>query len=722
MAYYEGDTDGGASGGESMESSGGEASYADISDNANENNFASSDAELEISDGSGDEINSENDVFSSTDSQLEGMGENNMAENTPAFASSDKELNAAFEDNSELGGSTDKVSEEPAEQIPEETVEKLPEETVEQLPEETEEKLPEETAEKLPEETAEKLPEETSDERPWQENIRPFYNTEDNNTYLRPYNEQLYINDRLSELRVAPNEVLAAVDRDSLRERIERDVYISPDESGRSKYLDITRAKGFVQEEMIKSTLDGDFEVTDHTVKSVHEDGSVTYTDIEASARHDVEISGGTVIHAGEKIAIESKSGDERYLSSQIQHIDKQLEGMPEDAHRMLFVTADVNHLSAADKEKLGETLAKNNATLNVLPYYSQDLTDAVLHMDPRIVSASSEIGAQIEGDIPDPATRTESRFSLSDIFGRRKDTAESVDNAAEDRALSPSEIAETRGADLTEERAAVIARERERLEADTETVKELLEEDRSLNELSESERAAVVNVAVARAMEQDPLMTADKAENFRSRIRFVDLAETANDNMVDERYARRIQGYYSPNTGMKINVDAYGTETSETLVTITHETIHMMAQRYDENNEAIPGMTGLKRGDLPQSSRNVGMNEGVTELYAARNTAELVPDREESSYVREVAVMESYESIVGTDMLNDAYMYNGAQPLKQDFDRYMGSGRFDDLCRMMDKMHDAENDHDLAAADSMRSELERILGEYSRNRKGGGV
>lgn len=226
----------------------------------------------------------------------------------------------------------------------------------------------------------------------------------------------------------------------------------------------------------------------------------------------------------------------------------------------------------------------------------------------------------------------TESKFSFFDILGKREHS-ENLDGITNDGVMHSEEFGETEADDrvvgdthIEQDREAVIAREQERLEADKKTVNELLEANRSLSELSETELNAVVNVAVARAMEQDPLLTADRAEKFRCCIRFIGLSEVIADNGGDEDYARMIQGYYSPNKGMKINVDAYGAEISEALVTITHETIHMMAQRFDENERPIPRITGLKRKDIPDL--NVGMNEGATQLYAARATADLTPNR----------------------------------------------------------------------------------------------
>ena len=104
--------------------------------------------------------------------------------------------------------------------------------------------------------------------------------------------------------------------------------------------------------------------------------------------------------------------------------------------------------------------------------------------------------------------------------------------------------------------------------------------------------------------------------------------------------------------------------------------------------------------------------------MYASRDMAELLPNRQEGSYVREVEVMQQYERAVGSEMLRDAYMFGGTAPLKEDFDRYTNNGRFDEFCRMMDRMHFAEQNRDFGSADVMRREAEKILGEYARNKE----
>lgn len=724
MAFDEGyEGGGGTSGGE-----GSSGSYESSSDSFESNlgdyessdslSFSSADAQLESF--YGDINDTETDTFSSSDNQLEGV---DKADSGSSFESSDSQLEQSFSsDTEELEEQSSSADTQMSEENEPGDAQMSEENESADIQMNEENESVDNQTENV--EDALQVSEEQksmNDSKVKDNGITPLLDSEENNQYLKPYNEQAYINDQLSELRGNPENVAETIGRDTLRDRIDRDTTMTADSTMRSQYVDITKAKGFLQEEMIKSALGNDFEVPDHTVKSIHEDGSVTYTDIEATAKHDVEISKGVIIPQNEKIAIESKAGNEKYLSTQIDHIGKQLEGMPEDSHRMLFVTADVNRLSAEDKERLGEVLKGNNATMNVLPFYSYDLTDTIMHMNvnvnPESAAADIEARQTFEHDAENMNETSyegtiDEKLSFSDVvssfFGKRDETTE-INNQLSDLEKSEEQVK------LDEsEKNELILKEKEQFEKDTETVSKLLKDNKHLSDLSEDERNAVINVAVVRALEHDPSQTLDKAEEYRSKVQFANVEEVARENGVDINYAKRIQGYYSPDTGIKINVDAYGSKTDETLVTITHETIHMLAQRHDENNEMIPGMTGLKRSDLPNSANNTGMNEGVTEMYAACDMADLMPNRQEKSYTREVNIMKKYESIVGPDILHDAYMNSGTTTLKEDFDKHMGNGQFDDFCRAMDLMLIAENNRAHNNAEFMQMKLENMLNLYS--------
>lgn len=245
-----------------------------------------------------------------------------------------------------------------------------------------------------------------------------------------------------------------------------------------------------------------------------------------------------------------------------------------------------------------------------------------------------------------------------------------------------------------------------------------VMEENKPLDELTEAEKNALIGHSLRNAVEQhSPKTSEERIEEIRSQIKIVDLQTTMQENGIDDPdYAKYIQGYYDAGGGIRINSEAYGSETQEAAVTIDHEVIHMLAQRYDANGDVLPGETGLKRHDI--NSRNTGMNEGATEMYAADDMKEYTPGRVESSYTREVGIMTKYRDLIGKEAMHTAYFESGTYDLMQDYDKHMGEGEFDKFCKEMDEMHRAENESgDKQLADRYYADLESKLNQYQRKR-----
>lgn len=524
----------------------------------------------------------------------------------------------------------------------------------------------------------------------------------------------------MNEIRANPELALSIIGRDKLVDRIRRDnerealppELREPDadpekltqaldalqKDDRAKFVDSMKAKGYIQEEMIRSVLSKDFHVSDKTRESIHEDGSKTFTDIVATdARRNIRI-GNTEIKTGESLSVESKAGDERYLASQIEHIAKQLAGMDQDSHRMLVVTADYQRMSENAKQKLGKVLEDNNADLTVLPFYASDLNDMVMHMDTGTKNESGESTSDSSdtighGEVP-PESGIEKRSfseSLKGLF-----TGEKSQGTAETQ----------------------IEKNGERLIADIITVERLLEINKSAKELTNEEWHSVINVGVHQAAERHMSEVApERLEEITKTISIVDNHQVMIENGLSEDEARYIQGYFEPSTGkIKINKDAIGMDVGEVLVTVDHETLHKLSQRLDETGKTILNDIGLKRGNMKY--RNTGMNEGATEMYASRDMEEMLPERQGSSYVLEVDIMKQYETIVGEKKLHDAYMKGGIDDMKKDFDKTMGIGSFDSFCKTMDEMWAAESNGQNKLAIVKHEELCELLQEYSRRKE----
>lgn len=253
-----------------------------------------------------------------------------------------------------------------------------------------------------------------------------------------------------------------------------------------------------------------------------------------------------------------------------------------------------------------------------------------------------------------------------------------------------------------------------EKYESDKLAVEKMIEENKTLNEISEDERKALINVGVelaARKQEFD--VTPEQIENVKESITFVDVNHVMKEWNVSEDEAHYIQGYYSSDGKIKLNVDAVGNEVKEGLVTVSHEALNKLSQHYDENGNLIPGFTGLKRDDI--EGRNVGMNECVTRMYASRSTEEFTENREETSYANEVEVMKEYENIVGADELFRAYKTGDTSFLSENMDSNIGMGVYDELCNQMDEMQKCEENGDRRGVEKAKANVKNILESYQK-------
>jgi len=97
---------------------------------------------------------------------------------------------------------------------------------------------------------------------------------------------------------------------------------------------------------------------------------------------------------------------------------------------------------------------------------------------------------------------------------------------------------------------------------------------------------------------------------------------------------------------------------------------------------------TGVRNRD----GSNVAVNEGITEMYSKRDMQGINPEYNSIAYTSEVAIMEKYEDACGEEKLKESYFNNDIDSLRQDFDKSMGEGKFDDFCDKMDSMHETEN------------------------------
>lgn len=518
---------------------------------------------------------------------------------------------------------------------------------------------------------------------------------------------------------------------------------------------DNKKAKGYLQEGMIRSSIKQYFEeIPDKTQKSVYEideklknnydsiasesrrgklqvgDEVTTFVDVEGhNAKEDFQI-GDVLVQKGENVSIESKAGDEKYLTSQIEHIFNQLNGMDENSHKILAVTADYEKMRDEDKERLQKVLEDANANLVVLNYTAAELTDTISKMDFKnkedLKDAEKSQQESSESKQESSESKQESPQKENDLlFGFHKKSQEKSESLEPQTPPEPTETFSQKIARETKESKEREEDEKRKKWENTPELKDIKEKFNSVRELQKSEKSleqmndeeleAIRDIAVYNSISKHMKNTNfENFEKIKENFQFTDKQEIMSKfKNVDEETAGRILGYYEETTeNIKINKEGMANSPDEALVTITHETIHKMSKHTEinENGESVE-VVGLKTS---KGYHNVGMNEGVTQMYAIRDTEKLSPDYENSSYINEVEIIGYYESIVGETELNNAYFHDGVGALREDFDSHMGVGTFDKLCEKIDNIwYISHNGGDADEIEEIKQDVMETLDEY---------
>ncbi|MCM1507919.1 MAG: hypothetical protein NC177_12425 [Ruminococcus flavefaciens] len=491
------------------------------------------------------------------------------------------------------------------------------------------------------------------------------------------------LENKMGKMRVEPQETLGKIDNEKLKARIKKDtemtdflpadlkkpdadpekVKVALDEMTKNAskhYADSARAKGYLQEEMLRSVLKDNFDVSDKTEKSVHENGKFTYTDIVArNAKEDIVI-GNTTIKAGETVEIESKAGDKRYLSEQIEHIANQLDGMDDKSHRFLVVTADFQQMSDNKKAELVETVKSRNAELIVMPYYACDLQTTLNYMQ-----------------VSDNPEENQKNKEKQNTENNEVKSSPEKNKLTEDSDNENNEIPE--------------------LENDKQKISEIINNNIELDKLNENERKALVNVGVNLAVEKMyPEATNEQIEKLKSKIAFVDSEQVQLDmGNISKEESRLIQEYYSPDGTIKLNKEATGSDVKESLIAITQESLEKLSRYYNEDNE-----------------ENSGMNETLTQMYALRSVGEITGEPDEENY-DDVKIMLKYESVVGEDELLNAYKTGDINQLSRDMDSILGMGAFNELYNKFNELKTLEKTGNIQDKERIREDIDMILEAY---------
>lgn len=239
---------------------------------------------------------------------------------------------------------------------------------------------------------------------------------------------------------------------------------------------------------------------------------------------------------------------------------------------------------------------------------------------------------------------------------------------------------------------------------------------DKSFSELTEQERTELINIAVENLKQKyKETIPESRFEEIKQKIKFIDKATVIKELFVSEDEADYYLGWYSSSTDdIKINVSAEN-NIGSLLATLDHEAMHMATQRKDGTY-----ITGVKTNTIGIHYRNVGMNEGLTEMYSIRNIQELYPDYVSNSYTENVKLMKRFESVFGKKELRDAYLTNNFESIRNDYENYMGKGSFVDFCNLMDSMHNDYSAHMISSGRQKSIQLQQLITNYESKKNGG--
>lgn len=148
--------------------------------------------------------------------------------------------------------------------------------------------------------------------------------------------------------------------------------------------------------------------------------------------------------------------------------------------------------------------------------------------------------------------------------------------------------------------------------------------------------------------------------------------------------------GYYDWYSSGKLVVNQDAGGTVETLV---HEGLHMVTDNGDEtkpDGELIHHL-GVEEVSLDpdsgeiQAVNNLGLNEGITEMFTRQSAKNMGVDDISIAYPAEVEVAESLSNLAGKDVVKEAYFTNDVEGLRTSVDSKLGQGAFDTINIFMD-------------------------------------
>ena len=119
-------------------------------------------------------------------------------------------------------------------------------------------------------------------------------------------------------------------------------------------------------------------------------------------------------------------------------------------------------------------------------------------------------------------------------------------------------------------------------------------------------------------------------------------------------------------------------------LHTYVHEMLHKLSHGV--------GNVGLLETSVYQGekvTKNTGLNEGITDLYACRAMESVVPNYFAQGYPTEISIVERLESIYGKEELLEVFSRGKIEAIRKDFEEcFDEKGKFDEFSNLVDEIN----------------------------------
>ena len=223
---------------------------------------------------------------------------------------------------------------------------------------------------------------------------------------------------------------------------------------------------------------------------------------------------------------------------------------------------------------------------------------------------------------------------------------------------------------------------------------------NKDVDELSEDELNDVMSIIennLRNNYSED--FSVERFDRLTQTISFVDNEKVQMDCCTSE--PERIEGYYLYSTdSIYLNRETNGSVT-ELLATADHEALHLLT------------------ADIEHGERlSEPVEEGLTELYSIRDTAEITDDYESMAYNQQVEVMYELEKAFGKNELWDMYKTKDYSSLNLKYDLYMGDGAYDKLNDSLNRMHKCYKEGNYHYAEYYKKSIIQEIKEFNNRVK----